>query len=105
MPLQGDYLHHNRIIHRDMKPQNILVGAGGAVKLCDFGFARHMSAKTMVLTSIKGTLDDHSLVRMAELKKGSPLGVFGGSLVVPLSKAEDAFDKEPIVDDAAMSSE
>eukprot|EP01047_Picozoa_sp_COSAG01_P009357 COSAG01_NODE_382_length_17840_cov_68.658663_19_plen_1094_part_00 len=49
------YLHHNRIIHRDMKPQNILVGAGGAVKLCDFGFARHMSAKTMVLTSIKGT--------------------------------------------------
>ena len=49
------YLHHNRIIHRDMKPQNILVGAGGTVKLCDFGFARHMSAKTMVLTSIKGT--------------------------------------------------
>ena len=38
-----------------MKPQNILVGAGGTVKLCDFGFARHMSAKTMVLTSIKGT--------------------------------------------------
>ena len=43
------YLHHNRIIHRDMKPQNILVGAGGTLKLCDFGFARHMSAKTMVL--------------------------------------------------------
>eukprot|EP00892_Ulva_mutabilis_P007689 jgi/Ulvmu1/5292/UM022_0086.1 len=49
------YLHHNRIIHRDMKPQNILVGSGGAVKLCDFGFARAMSCQTMVLTSIKGT--------------------------------------------------
>jgi hypothetical protein len=40
---------------RDMKPQNILIGSHGTVKLCDFGFARAMSCNTMVLTSIKGT--------------------------------------------------
>ncbi|XP_053298360.1 serine/threonine-protein kinase 36 [Pleuronectes platessa] len=49
------YLHSHRILHRDMKPQNILLGRGGVVKLCDFGFARSMSTSTLVLTSIKGT--------------------------------------------------
>jgi serine/threonine protein kinase len=49
------YLHSHRVIHRDMKPQNILIGARRTVKLCDFGFARAMSAGTLVLTSIKGT--------------------------------------------------
>jgi fused-like protein len=37
-----------------MKPQNVLIGSNGRIKLCDFGFARAMSSNTIVLTSIKG---------------------------------------------------
>lgn len=49
------YLHSQRVIHRDMKPQNVLIGANSRVMLCDFGFARAMSQQTTVVASIKGT--------------------------------------------------
>lgn len=32
-------LHHNRIVHRDMKPFNILITDEDRVKICDFGMA------------------------------------------------------------------
>jgi len=34
------YCHCHRIIHRDMKPQNLLLNKTGQIKLCDFGLAR-----------------------------------------------------------------
>jgi cyclin-dependent kinase 1 len=34
------YLHSKRILHRDLKPQNILITRTGCVKLADFGLAR-----------------------------------------------------------------
>ena len=49
------YLHSHRILHRDIKPQNILMTNDGVIKLCDFGFARSMDLNTYVLTSVKGT--------------------------------------------------
>ncbi|CAO3597709.1 unnamed protein product [Absidia cylindrospora] len=34
------YCHENRVLHRDLKPQNLLINKRGALKLGDFGLAR-----------------------------------------------------------------
>ncbi|KAJ8255241.1 hypothetical protein GJAV_G00202670 [Gymnothorax javanicus] len=39
--LQGiAFCHSHRVVHRDLKPQNLLLNQAGAIKLADFGLAR-----------------------------------------------------------------
>src|SRR5450756_1197882 len=50
------YAHRRDIVHRDIKPQNIIVDDEGRLKVTDFGIARAGSASTMTEAgSILGT--------------------------------------------------
>jgi serine/threonine protein kinase len=45
------HLHKFNVIHRDLKPQNLLISKNGVLKIADFGFARFTASPGREMTT------------------------------------------------------
>jgi serine/threonine protein kinase len=69
-----DYIHAHGVVHRDLKPDNILIGANNEVKLLDFGIAGEVGARRLTfgrLTKSMGT-PDYVSPEQVKGKRGDP---------------------------------
>ncbi len=64
------HAHQKGMIHRDIKPENIMITPGGAVKVMDFGLAKHVHSSTKV--SVTGQIVGTPFFMSPEQAGGKP---------------------------------
>jgi tRNA A-37 threonylcarbamoyl transferase component Bud32 len=93
-----EHAHSRGVIHRDLKPDNILVGVDGRALLLDFGIARTVEAGSARLTTagtVVGTLRYMSPEQLAGEAGDERTDVFGlGSTLYQMLAGRPPFDAE-----------
>nr|CAH7766814.1 unnamed protein product [Callosobruchus chinensis] len=94
------YCHYNNIIHRDVKPENVLVSNLGVVKLCDFGFARLIANMNEACTEYVATRWYRAPeLLVGDLNYSSPVDVWAiGCLFAEIMTGDPLFPGESDID-------
>ena len=87
------YCHHHRVLHRDLKPQNLLINREGELKLADFGLARAFGIPVRSYTHEVVTLWYRAPdVLLASTKYSTPIDVWSiGCIFVEMVNGSPIF--------------
>ena len=62
--------HHQGILHRDIKPDNLMINSRGVVKITDFGLARPIDSADPTLTNARVTLGTPAYMSLEQWQQG-----------------------------------